>query len=152
MFLDNSAIFCQHRCRGHWHHLPHCSHCKILQPTNQCAWPKTIGGSQSNVHFDWVHQDIKYLDCWYRRKRVASLTKEHSRISQKTVAFASFKWPFCKKAHISIKPKIHLFWTLILPILLYGLETCTQIRHKQTWVLPNEMLGTYPRCLLWSPS
>ena len=68
-------------------------------------------------------QEFKYLGSLVQEKKVATTTEIHSRIGQAAAAFASLKWCLWKKTNISIKTKIRLFRTLILPILLYGSET-----------------------------
>ncbi|RXM30605.1 RNA-directed DNA polymerase from mobile element jockey [Acipenser ruthenus] len=81
----------------------------------------------ANVHLDGAQieqvQEFKYLGSVVQEKKVASSTDVHGRIGQAIAAFVSLKWCLWKRANISVKTKIHLFWTLILPILLYGSET-----------------------------
>ena len=49
-------------------------------------------------------------------------------MGQATAAFASLKWGLWKKHNITIKTKIRLFRTLIIPILLYGSEMWTTLK------------------------
>lgn len=73
-------------------------------------------------------REFKYLGSLVEERKVAATSEIHSRIGQATVAFASLKWCLWKRAKISLKTKIRLFRTLILPILLYGSETWTVLK------------------------
>ena len=81
----------------------------------------TTDGSQATVHFEGVQieqvQEFKYLGSLVQEKKVASTAEIHSRIGQAAAAFASLKWCLWKRDNISLKTKIRLFRTLILPIL-----------------------------------
>ena len=73
-------------------------------------------------------REFKYLGSIVQERKVAATSEIHSRIGQATVAFASLKWCLWRKAKITVKTKIRLFRTLILPILLYGSETWTVLK------------------------
>ncbi|RXM98263.1 RNA-directed DNA polymerase from mobile element jockey [Acipenser ruthenus] len=93
----------------------------------------TTDGSPANVHLDGTQieqvQEFKYLGSVVQEKKVASSTDVHGRIGQAIAAFVSLKWCLWKRANISVKTKIRLFRTLILPILLYGSETWTLLKQ-----------------------
>ncbi|RXM33269.1 LINE-1 retrotransposable element ORF2 protein [Acipenser ruthenus] len=92
----------------------------------------TTDESPANVHLDGAQieqvQEFKYLGSVVQEKKVASSTDVHGRIGQAIAAFVSLKWCLWKRANISVKTKIRLFRTLILPILLYGSETWTLLK------------------------
>ena len=85
-----------------------------------------------NVYLDGIQieqiEKFKYLGSLLQEKKVASTAEIYSRIGQATAAFASLKWCLWKNHNITIKTKICLFWTLIIPILLYGSETWTTLK------------------------
>ncbi|MBN3281200.1 RTJK polymerase, partial [Polyodon spathula] len=106
----------------------------------------TTDGSPANIHLDGAQikqvQELQYLGSVVQEKKVASLTNVHGRIGQATAAFVSLKWFLWKRANISIKTKIRLFRTLILPILLYGSETWTLLKQDL-----NKLKVFQMRCL-----
>ncbi|CAI5653223.1 unnamed protein product [Oreochromis niloticus] len=93
----------------------------------------TTDGSPAIVHLDGVQikqvQQFKYLGSLVEEKKVASSVEIRSRIGQAVAAFASLRWCAWKKNNISLATKVHLYQTLILPILLYGAETWTMLKH-----------------------
>ncbi|XP_023231892.1 uncharacterized protein LOC111631815 [Centruroides sculpturatus] len=92
----------------------------------------TTDGSRATVYLNGVQieqvQEFKYLGSLIKEKKVASSNETHARIGQAAHAFASLKWFVWRKNNISLMTKIRLFRTLVIPILLYGSETCTLLK------------------------
>lgn len=84
----------------------------------------TTDGSVANVHLEGVQieqfGEFKYLGSLIEQQKVTATSEVHNRIGQATWAFSSLRWCVWNKPNISLKTKIRLYRTLILPILLYG--------------------------------
>ncbi len=63
-----------------------------------------------------------------QEKNIAAVAEIQCRIGQAAAVFASLKWCLWKKADITIVTEMHFFWSLIIPILLYGSETLTLLK------------------------
>ncbi len=94
----------------------------------------TTDGSPANMYFEGIQidqvQNFKYLGSLVQEKKIAVVAEVQCRIGQATAVFTSLKWCLWKKANITIATKMRLFWTRIIPILLYGSETWTPLKKE----------------------
>ncbi len=78
---------------------------------------------QFMIAYDTFSSYYKYLGSIVQEKKIAAVAEVQCRIGCAAAVFASLKWCFWKKADITIATKMRLFRSLIILILLYGLET-----------------------------
>ena len=134
MFADDSAVFADADAKATniLYNITHIAQSYGLKINADKTKVITTDGSSANIYLDGIQieqvEKFKYLGSLLQEKKVASTTEVYSRIGQATAAFASLKWCLWKKHNITIKTKIHLFQTLIIPILLYGSETWTTLK------------------------
>ncbi|RXN27394.1 hypothetical protein ROHU_020086 [Labeo rohita] len=128
MFADDSAIFVQDDAEA----------ADILYDIARHARPyglkisakktkvMTTDGSSATVYLEDVQleqvQKLKYLGSLIQEKKIAVTADIHSRIGQATAAFASLRRCVWKNTNVTLSTKIHLYRSMILPILLYGSE------------------------------
>lgn len=94
----------------------------------------TTEGSPVNIHLQRIKieqvKNFKYLGSLIQETKTAWVAEVQCRIGQATAAFASLKWCVWKKANITSATKMRLFRTMIIPILLYILETWTLLKTE----------------------
>ena len=130
MFADDSVVFTEAVATSILCNIAHIAQSYGLKINADKTKVITTDGSPANVYLEGIQIDHieKFKYSLLQEKKVASTAEVHSRIGQATAAFASLKWCLWKKHNIIIKIKIHLFRTLIRPILLYGSETWTTLK------------------------
>lgn len=135
MFADDSAIFAEDDTEATHILYDIARHSKLygLKVNAEKTKVLTTDGSPTIVHLNGVQikqvQQFQYLGSLVEEKKVASSVEIRTRIGQAAAAFASLRWCVWKKNNISLATKIRLYRTLILPILLYGAETWTMLKH-----------------------
>lgn len=125
-------IFANSGCRGHTlpllnYSIAHSYSIKINVDKTKVMTGWITGLSSPCRNLNRANSNIQIPRMLVQGKKVASTTKAHSKIGQATVVFTSLRWCLWQKAIISSKTKIHL-QALILPILLYILETWTRLK------------------------
>ncbi|KAE9546983.1 hypothetical protein FO519_009804 [Halicephalobus sp. NKZ332] len=120
MFADDSAIFADNDEEA----------TDTLYEISRIA--HAYDGSQSTVYLEGTRieqvKKFKYLGSIVQEKKVAASEEVLSRIGQSTTAFSTLKWCLWNQKNITVKTKIRLFRTLVMPILLYGAETWTLLQ------------------------
>uniref|UniRef100_A0A914XPG8 Reverse transcriptase domain-containing protein n=1 Tax=Plectus sambesii TaxID=2011161 RepID=A0A914XPG8_9BILA len=148
MFADDSAVFADTDAEATdtLYNIARIAQSYGLKINAEKTKALTTDGLPTHVHLNGVQieqvREFKYLGSLAQEKKTASSAEVYSRIGQATAAFASLKWCIWKKPNISVKTKIRLFRTLVLPILLYGSETWTLLKADASKLEVFEM-----RCL-----
>ena len=92
----------------------------------------TSDGSNADVFLEGIRieqvQKFKYLGSMLEEGIVAATIDVNSRIGTATAAFATLKRGLWSRSNVSIKTKIRIYRTLVLPSLLYGSETWTLLK------------------------
>uniref|UniRef100_A0A914XBV3 Reverse transcriptase domain-containing protein n=1 Tax=Plectus sambesii TaxID=2011161 RepID=A0A914XBV3_9BILA len=134
MFADDSAVFANTDAEATdtLYNIAQIAQSYGLKINAEKTKALTTDGLPAHVHLNGVQieqvREFKYLGSLVQEKKTASSVKVYSWIGQATAAFASLKWCVWKKLNISAKTKIHLFRSLVLPILLYGSEMWTLLK------------------------
>ncbi|EYC46121.1 hypothetical protein Y032_0407g912 [Ancylostoma ceylanicum] len=89
----------------------------------------TTDGTSVSVLLNGVEleqvQHFKYLGSIVQQKKVASSMEILNRIGAASTAFGSLIWCLWRKLNITVSTKMRIYRALILPILLYGVESWT---------------------------
>ncbi|EYB84735.1 hypothetical protein Y032_0311g2149 [Ancylostoma ceylanicum] len=73
-------------------------------------------------------QHFKYLGSILQQKKVTSSMEILNRIDAASTAFGSLTWCLWRKLNITVSTKMRIYRALMLPILLYGAESWTNLQ------------------------
>ncbi|KAK6041872.1 hypothetical protein COOONC_17176 [Cooperia oncophora] len=134
MFADDSAIFAEtdEEATNIMCSLSEIAQSYGLKINAEKTKVMTSDGSPASVRLGSVAleqvSNFKYLGSVVQERKVAAEAEVRSRIGHASKTFAALKWCLWKKSNISLKTKIRMFRTLVLPVLLYGSETWTLLK------------------------